>query len=170
VRPVRAQPGEQAQIELYAVNTDGSPVALPTAAVQIQGAGQGSTLDLTADPVVKGRYVGHFTPPTAAEYRISYTAAGQTDLVEARLRVSVAPEELRNPNVNRPALEQLATSSGGQLVELSGLDSIAEQLQGESNYTELHRETDLWDNWMTLALLIFLYSVDVGLRRLLGLS
>jgi hypothetical protein len=170
VRPVRAQPGEQAEIELHAVTAGGSPLTAETASVQIQGAGAANTVELTADPVVKGRYAGRFTPTAAAEYRLSYTAPGQSELVEARLRVAVAPEELRQPNINRPALEQLATSSGGQLVELPGLEMLAELLQGESNYSELHREADLWDNWMTLTILIVLYSLDVGLRRLLGLS
>jgi hypothetical protein len=170
VRPVRAQPGEQAEIELRAVNAEGSPLTAATATVQIQGGGTANTVELTSDPMVKGRYLGRFTPATAAEYRISYTAPGQADLVEARLRVSATSEEMRQPNVNRPALEQLATSSGGQLVELPGLDSIAEQLKGEPSFRELHREADLWDNWMTLTLLVVLYSLDVGLRRLLGLS
>ena len=35
---------------------------------------------------------------------------------------------------------------------------------------ELHREATIWDNWITLAMLVFLYCVDVGVRRLMGLS
>jgi hypothetical protein len=34
----------------------------------------------------------------------------------------------------------------------------------------LDREATLWDNWLMLALLIGIYSIDVGLRRLIGLS
>jgi len=34
----------------------------------------------------------------------------------------------------------------------------------------MHSEKTLWDNAWLLGLLIFLYSLDVGLRRLMGLS
>jgi hypothetical protein len=170
VRPVRAQPNEPAQIELMAFASDGSPRTEDTQAVQLQGGASATTIELAADPAVKGRYIGKFTPASTGEYRIAYNPTGAADPVEARLRVTVAPEELRQPNVNRPALEQWATASGGQMVELPDLASIAENLQGESKFAEFHREVSLWDNWLILAILIFLYSLDVGLRRLVGLS
>lgn len=170
VRPVRAQPNEPAQVELMAFSSDGSPRREDTQAVQIQGGGAATTLELTADPAVKGRYTGKFTPARGGEYRLAYNPTGSADPVEARLRVAVAPEELRQPNVNRPALEQWANASGGRMVELPDLAGIAEHLQGESKLTEFHREASLWDNWLTLTILIFLYSLDVGLRRLVGLS
>jgi hypothetical protein len=170
VRPVRAQPNEQAQIELMAFASDGSPLTDDTQSVQIQGGGSATTVQLTADPAVKGRYVGKFTPARAGDYRVAFNPAAAADPIEARLRVTLAPEELRQPNVNRPALEQWATASGGQLVELPDLASIAERLQGEAKLIEFHREASLWDNWLTLAILVFLYSLDVGLRRLVGLS
>ncbi len=56
--------------------------------------------------------------------------------VEARLRVAVAPEELRQPNVNRPALEQWATASGGQMVELPDLATHRRALERR---IEVHR-------------------------------
>jgi hypothetical protein len=170
VRPVRPQPGEQAQIELMAFASDGSPRTEDSQSVQIQGGGSATTVELAADPTVKGRYLGKFTPPSAGEYVVGFNPPGSSDPVEARLRVSMAPEELRQPNVNRPALQQWAAAAGGQLVELPDLESIPEQLRGESKFTEFHREASLWDNGLTLALLIFLYSLDVGLRRLVGLS
>jgi hypothetical protein len=170
VRPVRAQPGEQAEIELMAFDSEGSPVTAPKQAVQVTGGGSATSVELTADPAVKGRYTGKFTPAAAGEYRLAYFPPGQKEPVEARLRVNVAPEELRQPNVNRAALELLAAAGNGQMVDLPDLASIADKLKGETKFTELHREASLWDNWLTLAVLIFLYTLDVGLRRLMGLS
>jgi hypothetical protein len=170
VRPVRAQPGEQAQIELMAYNPNGSPVTDPRQLVQVQGGGAASTVDLLADPDVKGRFTGKFTPAAPGEYRVSYLPPGQKDAIEARLRVANAPEELRQPNVDRAALELLASTSGGLMVELPDLATISDKLGGEAKFTEKHREKSLWDNWLTLAVLIFLYTLDVGLRRLMGLS
>ena len=85
--------------------------------------------------------------------------------------MAAASEELRQPNVNRAALEQIAASSGGQLVELPDLDSHPGASQGRVELSgSCTARPDLWDNWLTLALLICLYWLDVGIRRLLGLS
>ena len=55
VRPVRAQVGEEAQVELMAVATDGTPAAQRTLPVQVSGTGEPGTLELSADPATKGR-------------------------------------------------------------------------------------------------------------------
>jgi hypothetical protein len=168
VRPLRAQPGEQAQVELMAFAADGLPRADSQLAVRVLGGGAAQVLTLAADPAAKGRFAGKFTPQTAGEYRVLFEGGGQT--AEAKLRVVAGGEELRHPNVNRPTLELLATTSGGKLVELPDLATIPDQLKGDTKLSELHREATVWDNWLTLAVLILLYSVDVGLRRLTGLS
>src|SRR5262249_41698830 len=103
-------------------------------------------------------------------YRVTFEASGDSRPVEAKIRVQAGGEELRHPNVNRPTLELLAHTSGGKLVELPDLASIPDQLKGDTKLSELHREATVWDNWLTLAVLILLYSMDVGLRRLTGLS
>ena len=77
---------------------------------------------------------------------------------------------MRQPNLNRALLEQVAAASGGALVELTELPSIENRLEGESKTFDLHREASLWDKWLTLALLVTLYTIDVGIRRLMGLS
>jgi hypothetical protein len=170
VRPIRAQPGEQAQVELMAYGADGSPRTEPALAVRVVGGGSADTLKLAADTATKGRYTGKFPLPAIGEYRVTYEPGRGTEPIEAKLRVVDAPEELRHPNVNRPALELFASASGGQLVELTDLAAIQDKLKGETKLTQLHREATLWDNWLTLAVLVFIYSVDVGLRRLAGLS
>ncbi len=170
VRPVRAQPDEPAQIELMAFAPDGSPRTEATQEVQVQGGESATTVELSADPAVKGRYTGKFTPPQEGEYRVVCNSPGSAETVEARLRVVVAPEELRQPNVNRPALETLAVRAGGRMVELPEIASVGDRLEGQPKFTELHREASVWDNKLTLIFLIFLYCLDVGLRRLVGLS
>lgn len=170
VRPLRCSPGEQAEIELMAFGPDGTGLTKSPQMIQVTGGGKSVPVDVTADPLIKGRYTGRFTPTSAGEYQLRYLPEGQKEPVEARLRVVAAAEELRQPNVNRPVLEHLAATSGGMVVELTDLASIEEKLAGESKFTDLHREASLWDNWLVLVLLVTLYSVDVGLRRLLGLS
>jgi len=63
----------------------------------------------------------------------------------------------------------LANATGGEVLKLSELDMIADKIEGKTELKSLHREATLWDNWLTLALLIGVYSLDVGIRRLVGL-
>jgi len=135
-------------------------------------------VELAADPGTRGRYTGGFPLAEPGEYRVAFDARTGAEPLEARIRVTDSSEELRHPNVNRPLLEQLAGATrdvggkgqGGRLVELPELSSIPERLKGETRLSAAHREATIWDNWLTLALLIFIYSLDVGLRRLAGLS
>jgi hypothetical protein len=170
VRPVRAQVGEEAQVEVMAFTPEGTPRVEQSLPVRVEGGGTEATVDLTPDPAVKGRYTGKFTPSAAGEYRVTHTPpAGQP--IEARLRASVAPEEMRQPNVNRPALQLLAAATNGQMVELPDLESLAGRFRGDPQVMESHPDpVSVWDNWLTLSLLVFLYSLDVGVRRLVGLS
>jgi hypothetical protein len=79
-------------------------------------------------------------------------------------------EEFRHPEVNRAALEQWASLSGGRLVELPDIGKLSGWLAGESQRTALHIEQSLWDNWLMVVLIVALFSCDIGLRRLTGLS
>jgi hypothetical protein len=170
VRPVHVQPGEAAQVELMAFAVDGSPRLEPTATVQVQVGAETGVIEMPADPNVKGRYTGKFTPKSSGEYRLTFVD-GQASPVEAKLPVAAAPDELKHPNLNRAALEQLAVDSHGKLIELYNLGSLADELKGDT--TQIHRSpppASLWDNWLTLTALVLLYSLDVGLRRLRGLS
>ena len=171
VRPIRCQPKEQAQVELMAFTPQGAPLTSDKLSVRAQGGGADETLDLVSDPSVKGRYTGRFTPREAGDYRLTYAGTGKGDApVEARLRVEPSPAELRQPNVNRPALQRLAAAGRGEMLELHELSSVEGQFKGKPRTTELHRERSLWDNGLVLGVLIFLYALDVGLRRLMGLS
>jgi hypothetical protein len=64
----------------------------------------------------------------------------------------------------------LASTTGGKVIALSDLKSLPEQFQGEPMLIEVHRDASVWDTWFTLVLITFIYAVDVGLRRLSGLS
>ncbi len=87
VRPVHVQPGAASQVELMAFAVEGSPRLDPTATVQVQIGGETGVIDMTADPNVKGRYTGKFTPKSSGEYRLTF-ADGQASPVEAKLPVA----------------------------------------------------------------------------------
>jgi hypothetical protein len=170
VQPVRIQPGETAEVELMAFRAGGAPHTEKKLSLNLTGPEKPQKLDVKADGGTKGRYTGRFTPKVAGNYRVAYEPGGEEESVEARVRVITAADEMRHPNLNRTALESVSNSSGGQVVELTDLASIPEKLKGEVRTSHLYREGSIWDNWLTLMLLVVVYSVDVGLRRLVGLS
>jgi hypothetical protein len=170
VQPVRIEPGENAEIELLAFRSGGAPHAEKTLSLSLTGPEKPQKVEVKADGAIKGRYTGRFIPKVAGNYRLAFEPGGGEDSVEARVRVITAADEMRHPNLNRTALESIANSSGGQIVELTDLAGISEKLKGEVRTSHLYREASVWDNWLTLMLLVVIYSVDVGLRRLVGLS
>jgi hypothetical protein len=118
VRPLRAQPGERATIELMAFS-DGTPLGEREVPVQVSdGKAMNTLVKLLADPTVKGRYTGNFMLDDAGEYTVTYNPGGDAPPVVGKVRVMTSIEELRHPNVDRVALHRLGETSGGKLVEL----------------------------------------------------
>lgn len=164
VRPVRARPGEAAQIELLAIKPDGAPRTDASMTLRVErDGGPADRVELVADKATLGRYTGKYVPAEKGNYRIVYESGGEK--VEAQMHVRASTEELRRPNVDRDALAQIGT-----LVEPKDLATIAGELKGEPKTISLRRDEPIWDNWLVLSLLIVIYSIDVGLRRLSGLS
>jgi hypothetical protein len=170
IKPVRTQPGEDATVELRAYTGAGAPVEEPSLPIEISGPGTRTSVVLDADPNTKGRYVGTYRVPAVGDFRFRYG----NGTAEARLRVLAAPQEMRYPNVNRTALKSLAETTGGELVELTDPEwaqKIVAQLKGEPKVTKRPpSEATVWDNWMVLMVLVLVYALDVGMRRLGGLS
>ncbi len=169
LQPFRVQPGEPVQVELRAFTPEGAPLGADGLVIQVQSPSENTTLEMNADPALKGRFTGRLTPKVAGTYKLTW-AGGQGEPVQASLRVEPAPVEMRYPNVDRASLQRLAIAAGGEMLELPELGTLSEKLKGEPRFSEVPRETTLWDNWLMLGLLIFLYSIDVGLRRLMGLT
>ena len=166
VRPARARPGEEALVELFAFTPEGVARQEPKLSVNVWQEGSAPRpLELASDPSTPGRYTGRLVPEGVGSYRVQFDPGGGQPPVEARLHVAAATAELRQPDVNVAALESL-----GRVLRLTELEGLAGLLRGEVEKTELHREASLWDNWLVLVILIVVYSVDVGLRRLSGLS
>lgn len=170
LRPLRAQPGEPITVDLIRAGAEIGAGGDDPAVVHVSGAGEVEVLTLDADAHVAGRHSGSFTPPAPGQYRFEYEPPNGAAVIDATLNVTAAPLEMRQPNVNRAALTMLAETSGGRTVALHALGELAEQVHGEPKITRMHREATVWDNWLVLAVLMMLYSLDVGLRRLTGLS
>lgn len=171
LQPARIQPGEATRVELLAFQANGEPRVGRTLAVQVQTPdNRTGQIELAADTAQPGRYTGRYLPSLAGDYVVTYEPGEGADRVEARLRVTPSTDELRHPNLNRATLEGLAQASGGEVVEITGLAGLPGKLKGEPSISHLYREKTMWDNWLLLVLLVSVYSLDVGLRRLVGLT
>jgi hypothetical protein len=77
--------------------------------------------------------------------------------------------ELSETTQNRPLLENIASLSGGRVVEPTNIGSLASLfLTGEESRMEL-RETTLWDHWILLLLLLAILTAEWIARRGSGL-
>jgi len=72
--------------------------------------------------------------------------------------------------LNRATLEGLAQATGGSLIPLDQLGSLERRLTGTTLRTRRQDQATIWDNWLVLVLLVLVYSIDVAIRRLMGLS
>jgi hypothetical protein len=169
-RPIRLEPGQNVTLEAMVFDASGEPLAESILRVNVRGPEASENVSLRRDAAQSGRYSTVFLPKKTGHYSVSYQPNGQDAPIEARFDVAETLEEMRRPNINRPLLQQIAAASGGEMVALWDLAAIPDRLKGETKQTQLHHEATLWDNWLVLLVLIVTYSVDVGLRRMKGLT
>jgi hypothetical protein len=174
ISPVPPRPKEPVTLTVNAFTESGTPVRQETLEVEVTGPGLRRTVSLAPDADARGRYNGAFEFPAPGDYRIAY-GSGVTG-AEASVTVKRSAEELRYPNVNRAKLRLLAGATGGRVVEMTDAD-FAKEIVDRIEQSHLQTKTDrtplsapVWDNWMVLTLLVVVYSLDIGLRRLAGLS
>jgi hypothetical protein len=166
--PRRIEPGDAAAIELYAVDDDGEPLDETELSVQVTGEDRSDRVRLSRAPQ-KGYYRGLWQPRGIGSYRLSYTDE-RGKVVTSAVEVVRSGRELRRPIIDREALGTLADATGGGLLELDQISQLPGALKGEAVTVTKTNEESIWDNWLTLVLLVGLYCTDVGARRLLGLT
>jgi hypothetical protein len=118
-----------------------------------------------------GWFEGRFVPDATGAYRISVQLAGagvgETVEIAREIRVARPNLEIIRPQMARGDLMTLAEQSyGGRYFE------IDEAREVPSLIPDLHAEipvrsrpTTLWDNWVTLAVLVALLAVEWAVRK-----
>jgi len=168
VQPRRVKQGEQVSIELYTVGSDNNPATAATATVQVTGGKTPDKIELgkTAQP---GQYRGAWQPGEAGQYQMTYTDAKGSTLTSL-LIVAGTGRELRYPSVNTELLGSIADATGGRMVTLWNIAEAVRHVREEPVKITHPYESDLWDNWIVLSLLVGLYCTDLSIRRLIGLN
>jgi hypothetical protein len=166
--PLQASPGEETTLTLTGDIGDSS---VEVAVNRVDDASaQPQTVTLRRDDDHQGavaRFVGRTSSTKEGVYSATYESSGSK--TSADFAVLEGGEEFRHPEVNREALDALASATGGAVVGLHELDKIPPLLKGETSYRPLRKQQELWDQWFVLAAVILLYCLDVGLRRWMGL-
>ena len=57
-----------------------------------------------------------------------------------------------------------------EAIQVDQLASLERKLTGNTLTTKRQDQATIWDNWLVLVILVLVYSIDVGIRRLMGLS
>ncbi len=167
VYPARVETGENVSLELYALDGGGAPLKAPEITAHfVKGERSGSvSLKPSLEP---GHFSGTWMGKEEGEYVFSVEVEGKK--VTGSVRVSQSGRELMRPDVDRDALGNLAELSRGGLLELPDIGKLSQSLQGEVRTTQRVQEDEIWDNWLTLILLVSLYCTDVFVRRMSGLT
>jgi hypothetical protein len=166
VSPSRCEPGSPVFVELNLVDAERKPVVTPKQQVAVKAAvGESVALEPAGRP---GLYVGSFTPRATGRHVVTHS--GGRDQLTGELTVSEPTRERAQASVDRDALQALADLSGGAVVEPGEFSTLPYRLAADAVETRASLSDDLWDTWPVLVLLVGLFCLDVGIRRLSGSS
>jgi hypothetical protein len=169
VTPGRCEPDSPVLVELNLVDESKKPVeaALQKVALTPPGASEAVAVELR--PAGRpGLYAGTFTPDSAGRHGVRH-GAGAAGL-SAECVVSEPSRERAQADVDREALRSLADLSGGTVIEMADFSTIPSKLTKTAVEARTSLEDEIWDTWPGLLLLVSLYCLDVGIRRLSGSS
>lgn len=165
VSPTRCEPGSPVSVEMNLVGEDKRPVVAERQTVQIEGA---TPLALELRPAGRpGYYAGSFTPEATGRHVVRHGEAGK---LGGEVLVSEPVRERAQPGVDRESLQSLADMSGGAVLEIGEFSSLPYRLAAKSIETRASLEDEIWDTWPVLVLLVGLFCLDVGIRRISGSS
>jgi hypothetical protein len=168
VAPTRCEPDAPVTVEVNLVDAQGQPMARGPQVVTVAADGGQTTVEL--QPAGRpGLWQGGFVPLVPGRHAVRYEPVVGPALT-ADCLVAEPTRERARPDVDRDTLASLADLSGGAVVEVDDVATITSRLTATAVATKRVHEDDVWDTWPVLLLLVGLYCIDVGIRRLSGLS
>lgn len=176
--------GESVVVTVRALDEQFNPLLVPELALQVStGKSKGGTTTAAAPEVelspVQGRdgyYEGRFQTTSSGTLQLSVKLPGMigrdgesaNQVIERSIEVSQSDIEMRNPAMNRPALQEFVSAVGGRskYFNVDEAERIADLVPDMSRtFTVKGRPRPLWDNQGVLFALIGLLSLEWILRK-----
>jgi len=169
VTPSRCEPDSPVLVEVNLVDESKKPVEETLQKVTVTPPGASTATVIELRPAGRpGLYAGTFTPDSAGRHELRHGTGAEG--MSAECVVSEPSRERAQAGVDREALRSLADLSGGAVIEVADFSTIPYRLTNTAVEARTSLEDEIWDTWPVLLLLVGLYCLDVGIRRLTGSS
>ena len=110
-----------------------------------------------------------FTPQAPGKFQVAVSTPDGTQEQSLLLLVKRAEHERTGAPINRRFLQQLAETSGGQLLQWEDRFDLAKAIKAKPKKIEIVDEYPIWNRWWWLVLLVTLFSLEWYWRRTLDL-
>ena len=172
---VTYDPGDTASLRVQLRGPDGRPMSTATVDALLSVDGEVvSTVSLTADPSIPGRYLGTSGELLlAGNYEVRVRASGySSDALRARASFLVREAqsaELSETSCNERLLQQMAEESGGVYLREDQFQQLPSLLQPLSNGRIIESDTVLWQSYWWFSAILLLLTAEWWLRKRAGL-
>ncbi len=131
-------------------------------------------VQLQSMPAAPERFQARLTGLDPGSYRIRLSIENSRLKLDSPIESELIVQkrlstELANISCNRELLQQLATITGGAMLEPWQLDALPELLQPEDVSANVVQEKTLWDHWSLLLVFFALLTTEWIIRKLNGL-
>jgi hypothetical protein len=172
--------GEPVEVTVWLKDPGGRPLEGEFVQVEARTFNNETTsVELTPDPQVPGRYFGTFANLAAGAYQLAVRGkvvddllkqTAQSDEVKATITVSASDSiELMNTQCNRALLEQVAQMTGGQVISPTALSEVLQLVSFTPQVNESIQRTPLWNRWSNLFLVLGCLFTEWVVRKAKGL-
>jgi hypothetical protein len=172
--------GEPVEVTVWLKDTTGRP--MDGEAVQVEArsfSDEATSVELTPDADVPGRYFGTFEELAAGAYQLSVGGRAVDELlkqsenageVKATITVTASDSiEMLNTQCNRALLEQVAEMTGGLVIPPTALREVFELVSFTPDVRESIERTPLWNRWSNLFVVLGCLFTEWVVRKAKGL-
>ncbi|HHI78928.1 MAG TPA: hypothetical protein ENK02_03020 [Planctomycetes bacterium] len=156
--------GKEVEIFLRALNENFEPLIAEDVPVRVQGP-KGSSFEVRLKPLAsgEGRYRGAFRPTGTGTWTVT-AMSGDGAGKPVTFEVQRSKLESRGP-MDRAGLQRLAKTAGGEFLMPDHLADRVAGIPSRSRTSVYAFPFPLWDNWFSLALVVFFLTLEWILRK-----
>ena len=170
-RPViEVEPGSAVVDQPVRITLDGGEVQADRVVVEARRADGAEVIEITLAPEGGGRFGAAWPAPREGEWTIRVAPRSGVSADEAHLQVRSEEPELADTTPDHASLQRLAEATGGRLLRVDQLDSLASAIPVRSVIIRQPLHWPLAHRWPLYALLAALLVAEWLGRRVLRLS